>query len=119
MATFPVIRSGSAALYPLERGRGPAAGVARFLDGSEQRWQAAGDLRRFVLEYRSITGYEASLLVDFFRDAKGAFDDSHQITVGGTVYQNMAIDSDEIELVEDGKPDRWRISVALAQRVAA
>lgn len=119
MATFPVIRGGSTVLYPLTDAQGPQAAVQRFIGGQEQRWQSFRSRKRFRLEYRNLTGYEASEIADFYRQVKGAFDSTNEITIGGVTYQNMAVASDLEAWREDRFPDRQSLGLDLIQTEGA
>ena len=114
MPSFPEIRSGSAALYPMRRARIHGTTVIRFVDDTEQRWRSSPPMMQFVLEYRDINGYDLSRLLEFFRTVKGRFDTTWDITVGGVTYHHMMFDGDAFEVVES-KPDRYTVRLTCRQ----
>jgi hypothetical protein len=80
--------------------------VIKFLNDKEQRWLTTGPLFSAVLEYRKLTGYDASLLYEFFEQMRGAYSDTaltntFSITVSGVTYNYCVFDQDSLELQID------------------
>lgn len=119
MASFPTLRSGSIAYFPLEDEEVLPTRVVRFNDDSEQRFASSPSLRSFVLSYRDVDGYDLSRMLEFFRARKGRFVDSaftnlFDITVGGVQHDNMAFDHDDFEYTET-KPNRYSFTLRVKQ----
>lgn len=100
MASFPTPFGGVVTLYPLtEMDRRPTK-ILQFSDFSEQRWRQCSGMARFVLQMDRITYAEASAVKTFFDSAKGGFDNTWDIAIGGVTYDNMAFETDVFELKE-------------------
>lgn len=100
MPSFPVLRTGAVAQYPLPRHTGYSTSISRFVDGSEQRSRNyPAPLRRWVIRLNLLDEGELAA-VDAFFSAQvgrgGAFSftdpaDSH-------VYANCSLDEDSIRV---------------------
>ena len=66
MATFPTLKTGAAAQYPLDRSVRFQTQAVRFLDGSKQRYplQGAG-LRRWTVKLDLLDDRELAAVIDF------------------------------------------------------
>lgn len=114
MASFPALKSGSAAMYPLTRSIECSTQVVQFCDDSEQRWKSRAKVSGFVLEYTDISGYDLGILRDFFRTVKGRGDTTWDVTIGGVLYQYMMFDSDEFTFTET-RPNRFTVRLSCKQ----
>lgn len=66
MATFPVLRTGAVAQFPLKRNVRFKTDVVRFLDGSKQRFPLAGaGLRRWVIRLELLDHQELETVIAF------------------------------------------------------
>jgi hypothetical protein len=72
MATFPTLRTGAVAQYPLARSlRFPAQSV-QFLDGSRQNYQlSGGGLRQWLIRLNQLDEAEAAALIAFAETQRG------------------------------------------------
>jgi hypothetical protein len=70
----------------------------------------------FVLTFTDISGFDLANLLDFFRSAKGRFDATWTLTINGTTYSNMALDSDDFVVVEQ-RPNCFTLQVKCRQVV--
>ncbi len=66
MATFPILKTGAVAQYPLSRVNSVSTQAVRFLDGSQQTYQLNGaGLRRWVLTLDLLDEAEVSAVIEF------------------------------------------------------
>jgi hypothetical protein len=73
MATFPVLKTGAVAQYPLERGVRFSTQAVRFLDGSRQRFRLIGvGLRRWTLNLSLLDEAELGAVIAFVERQTGA-----------------------------------------------
>lgn len=116
MAVFPALRSGVVGMYPATLGLMFSTQVVKFVNDSEQRWGTSVGRGDLELVFTDINGYDLSTLYDFFRTAKGQFDNTWSITVNGQTYTNCGFLSDAFEVVES-KPGRYSITLKIRQTV--
>ena len=114
MASFPTIRSGAVALYPLARGTERKTRVIKFIDDSEQRWRQAPPLASFLLEFTDINSRDLSTLRVFWVTTKGRVDKTWDFTILGTTYSHLGFDSDIFSATES-KPDRFTVRLSCKQ----
>src|SRR3989304_5260454 len=103
---FPVLRTGAAAQYPLQREVRHSAEVVRFLDGSEQAYQnQAGPRYRWILDLSLLDDGEIAKLKAFFEQQKGrwgAF--SFTDPWSGVTYTTCSFETDvfpQVQTAED------------------
>ena len=66
MATFPTLKTGAPAQYPLERGVRYATQAVRFMDGSRQRFRLYGTgLRKWTLKLDQLDEGELGAVTEF------------------------------------------------------
>lgn len=113
MSTFPRLKSGSVAQYPLRAGLRFATHTTRFLDGTEQRFPLRGQVkRRWVIRLELLEEAELSVLEDFFADRKGRLlsftftDPRDQIE-----YPDCSFESDAMSLSLAGPMDARTVIV--------
>lgn len=74
MPTFPRLKSGAIAQYPLEVSAGRRTQVYAFVDGSEQRSRGqAQATRRWLIELRQLDEEELESLRSFFEQQQGSY----------------------------------------------
>lgn len=116
MASFPALFSGSVSLYPLTRSRRFPVEIQQWSDFTEQRWVRSAELQlsRIQLTIDDVNATDKAAIVSFFEGRKGSFDATWDITIGGTTYEYLAFDSDELACTEstDGL---WSIRVTAVQ----
>lgn len=112
--SFPTLKSGNTVFYPLKRTHSFGTGLLRFMDDSEQRWRSRNMLNRFELVLNNVNGYDSSLVLKFWRSQFGKFDSTWDLTIGGTLYSNLAFDSDEYEKIEE-KNNRHTLKFPVVQ----
>jgi phage-related protein len=97
VTTFPVLKTGVVAQYPLERGVRFSTESVRFLDGSQQRFKLFnGGLRRWVVRLDLLDEQELGALIDFVEatgDTPFAFTDP----VAGTTATNCIIGGERFD----------------------
>ena len=116
MNQFPTLTSGVICMTPATIGTGFDTRVMRFCDDTEQRWAGRGQYGVFILAFTNISGFDLANLLDFFRSAKGRFDATWTLTINGTTYSNMALDSDDFVVVEQ-RPNCFTLQVKCRQVV--
>jgi hypothetical protein len=73
MATFPVLKTGAVAQYPLDRGVHFSTQSVRFMDGSRQRFRLIGvGLRRWTLKLNLLDEEELGAVIAFVEQQTGA-----------------------------------------------
>jgi hypothetical protein len=66
MATFPVLKTGAVAQYPLDRGVRYSTQSVRFMDGSQQKFRLIGvGLRRWTLKLDLLDEQELGAVIAF------------------------------------------------------
>ncbi len=107
MATFPVLKTGAVAQYPLDRSRRFSTEVLRFLDGSEQRFAQFGTaLKRWVIRLELLDEAELAGVEEFFVEQAGrAGSFSFTDPWDGTVYPRCSFDSDTMSAEYRGQGD--------------
>jgi hypothetical protein len=66
MATFPLLKTGAIAQYPLDRASTFSTQVVRFLDGSQQKFRLQGAaLRRWTLKLDLLDEQELAAVIAF------------------------------------------------------
>ena|ERR1035438_3581429 len=66
MATFPVLKTGAVAQYPLDRGVRFSTQAVRFMDGSRQRFRLYGTgLRQWTLKLALLDEQELGAVISF------------------------------------------------------
>jgi hypothetical protein len=64
--TFPLLKTGAVAQYPLERAVRFSTETVKFLDGSQQRYRLYGNsLRRWVIKLELLDEQELGAVIDF------------------------------------------------------
>jgi len=73
MATFPVLKTGAVAQYPLDFSVRFATQAVRFLDGSQQKFRLAGTgLRRWTVNLTLLDEQELGAVIAFAEQQGGA-----------------------------------------------
>ena len=80
----------------------------------EVRIFAIRQASRFVIALEGITKDDRDDLQEFFDDAKGGFDATWDITVGGVTYSYMVFDSDSFEC-QEVEAEHWNVTLACSQ----
>jgi hypothetical protein len=114
MADVPTVRSGAVCLFPLTTGKRFRTSIQTFCDDTEQRFGVTTGLNRFVLTYSKISGYDKANLEEWFVSAKGEYDQSLSITVNSVTYGNLMLESDTLDVSQDGF-DSFSLSMTLVQ----
>ena len=114
MSQFPLLTTGVVTMTPATLGIGFATRVMRFCNDAEQRWAGRGQYAVFVLTLTNISGFDVSNDRDFFRAVKGRFEPTWSLTINGTTYNNMILESDELVVTEQ-KPNLFTLQVKCRQ----
>src|SRR5262245_3079863 len=103
---------------PLTRTLSVPTRLVEMLDGSEQRWCAGDPLNSFALEFQNVSAAEVTALRTFVDTIKGAFDSTWDLTIAGVTYPNMALEHDDLPVVEGGQPERFSLSLKMRQTLS-
>jgi len=103
MASFPTLKTGAIAQYPLTTQVQFATNVVSFMDGSEQRFPAFSSLlRRWTIRLDLLDETELNATLEFFRAQSGvAGVFSFTDPADGTVYPSCRFASDAIQTSMD------------------
>src|SRR3954453_9600148 len=98
MLSFPSLRSGATAQYPLGLTEDAAVQVIRFLDGTDQRFQSRGKLlRRWKIDLTALTEDEIGAVEAFFNALGGAYMKfSFSDPVSGDLIPNCILYTEEL-----------------------
>ena len=99
MNSFPALKTGAVAQYPVKKTELFSTQVVRFVDGSEQRFGDYGTpLRKWTIRLSLLDESEMHLLQEFFRaqmGAAGTFAFTDPWT--GTAYPNCSLENGELD----------------------
>jgi hypothetical protein len=99
MATFPLLKTGAVAQYPLDRGVRFSTQAVRFMDGSQQRFRLFGTaLRRWTLKLDQLDEQELASVIAFVEQqgsAVFAFTDP----VTGDTVTTCAISGEQFDAI--------------------
>lgn len=99
MNSFPVLKTGAVAQYPVKKTEAFSTQVVRFIDGSEQRFADYGTpLHQWTIRLNLLDESEMHLLREFFRaqmGASGTFGFTDPWT--GTLYANCSLENSELD----------------------
>jgi hypothetical protein len=98
MATFPKLKTGAVAQYPIARRKQFANQTVRFVDGTDQRFRDRGAANiRWVVELSGVDESELAALEEFFLTNNGAYG-SFEFTDpwDGHVYHDCSLDFDDL-----------------------
>ena len=74
MGTFPILRTGVVAQYPLQVATGQGVQIIRFLDGSDQRFLNQGkQFRRWEIKLELLDEQELAAIEQFFIEQQGTY----------------------------------------------
>ena len=116
MATFPKLKTGVVAQYPLDRERRFDSEVVRFVDMGEQTYaERAQHRRRWRLELSQLNETEVAEICEFFSEMRGAFDrfdfeDPETLEV----VPDCRFDQEDLEVERIAEHD-GRLSVTIAE----
>lgn len=101
--TFPALRTGAFAQYPLRRGQRFSTESVRFLDGSQQKFRIlAMGLRRWTISLDVLDEQELCALIDFV-DAQGSDAFAFTDPATGDTVARCAIASEQVDAVMVGE----------------
>ncbi len=103
MATFPVLRTGAVAQYPLEHSVRFRTDSVRFLDGSTQRFPLTGrGLRRWKIRLEALDHQELETVIDFVEQQENSsFTFVDPLT--GTSVPNCILANESFEAAASGE----------------
>lgn len=98
MSTFPQLKTGAVAQYPLQRTIRFSTGIAQFVDGTEQRYrQLRGGLKRWTIDLDLLDEDEMAAFLDFALDEEGAFGEfAFTDPIDGVVYPACRFENDAL-----------------------
>ncbi len=100
MATFPKLKTGAVAQYPLARRAQFQNQIVQFVDGSDQRYRdSAGARLEWEIQLSLLDASEMAAIEEFFRVNQGAFGRFEFVDPwDGQVYDNCSIADDDLQL---------------------
>jgi len=100
MATFPKLKTGAVAQYPLARRAQFQNQIVRFVDGSDQRYRdSAGAQLEWEIQLSRLDDSEMAAIEEFFRANQGAFGRFEFIDPwDGQVHHDCSIADDVLQL---------------------
>jgi len=95
MATFPVLKTGAVAQYPLDHGVRFSTQAVRFMDGSQQRFRLYGTgLRRWTVQLDLLDEQELGAVIAFV-EAQGSAVFAFTDPVSGNTAANCVISGEQ------------------------
>lgn len=103
--TFPLLKTGASAQYPLRCEVRYKNEVHRFVDGSEQRYRDfPAPLREWVVDLSLLDERELAALAEFVEESRGQYGEFHYTDpVTGVEYANCSLAGDDGESRFDGE----------------
>ncbi|HLI86339.1 MAG TPA: DUF2460 domain-containing protein [Bryobacteraceae bacterium] len=100
MATFPKLKTGAVAQYPVSRSFRFQNQIYRFLDGTDQRYRdSAGPLHSWEIRLDQLDETEIAAVEGFFLANQGSYTTfAFTDPWSGQVYQNCSLASDEMNI---------------------
>ena len=101
MATFPQLKTGAVAQYPVVRHGEYLNQTVRFVDGTDQRYRDSGVPREsWQISLSGLDETELAAIEEFFLASQGAFGSfSFTDPWDGQVYDDCSVAADELSLV--------------------
>jgi hypothetical protein len=101
--TFPTLKTGAVAQYPLDRGVRFSTQSVRFLDGTQQKFRLYGQgLRRWSIDLNLLDEQELGALIDFVEvEGSGIF--SFVDPISGDTAAQCVIASEQFDAVMNGE----------------
>src|SRR5579864_2030458 len=97
MATFPTLKTGAPAQYPLDRCIRYATQAVRFMDGSRQRFRLYGtELRKWTLKLDLLDEQELGAVIAFV-EQQGSAPFAFTDPTTGTVASNCVISGSQLD----------------------
>ncbi|CAB4130949.1 hypothetical protein UFOVP130_47 [uncultured Caudovirales phage] len=115
--SLPIIRGASQALYPFVQTISFDTLVVRMQNGYEQRSARRPGLLRFEIPYGHLSQSQKNSVKAAVTSAKGQFDTGLTLTLGGTTYTGLSLDSDEFAGREYSNT-RYEAPLKLSQTIA-
>lgn len=119
--TLPFLSSGNVAMFPLNWGYSHSTGIAKFQNGSEQRFYSRACLAPFQLAYTNVNATDRQNLDTFFSQQKGSADRSWTFILnkdaGGLLqFPSCTFDQDELAWTENRNfPNYYSTSIRFHQ----
>src|SRR5580765_6342271 len=100
MATFPQLKTGGVAQYPIVRAEQFQNQTVRFVDGSDQRYRDAGKARqRWEIQLNGLDEGELAAFEEFFLANQGAYGSfAFPDPWDGHVYDDCSLELDELNV---------------------
>jgi hypothetical protein len=100
MASFPQLRTGAVAQYPLDRALDFQNQTVRFVDGTDQRYRDSGGYRmRWRIQLNALDEGEMASLEEFFEASQGAFGTfTFTDPWDGREYEDCSLELDELRV---------------------
>lgn len=116
MASFPALRTGAVAQYPMSTSARFETRVLRFMDGREQRIRLRGNPeRRWLVRLALLDDGELTSVCEFVATVQGSSQE-FEFTDPATllVYPRCRLAADEVTLMSDG-PETARTEIEIVE----
>lgn len=113
MASYPTLSGGRTFMSPMTDTVCYPVRVLKFASEKQQRFRTAPKLRKFTLTHTGITTTDVASLQSFVAGIKGSYDE-FDITVNGTLYSHMVLESDEVQAIESA-PLQYTVTLQMRQ----
>ena len=100
MATFPQLKTGAVAQYPIVRAQHFQNQTVRFVDGTDQRYRDAAQARqRWEIELNDLDEGELAAIEEFFAANQGAYGSfAFADPWDGHVYDDCSLEADDLNV---------------------
>ena len=100
MATFPQLKTGAVAQYPIARREQFQNQTVRFVDGTDQRYRGAGlGRQQWKIQCSGLDESELAAIEEFFLANQGAFGSfAFADPWDGLVYEDCSLELDELDV---------------------
>ena len=95
MASLPIVRGVSAALYPFTMTLSFLTEMSSWQNGAQQRQIRSAGLAKFDIPYSAMSQAQKNTVKSAMASAKGRFSTNLQLTLGAVSYTNLSLDADE------------------------
>jgi hypothetical protein len=95
MASLPIVRGASAAIYPFIMTISFLTEISQWQNGAQQRQIKSPGLVKFEIPYTGMSQTQKNTVKGAMASAKGRSSTNLQLTLGGITYTNLCLDSDE------------------------
>lgn len=103
MSTFPKLKSGAIAQYPISQSKLARTWIGSFLDGTEQRFRLMGEVKRkWILDLGLLCEAEVTSIQELWQEVDGPIGTfSFECPFDGNVYAECGFGGSELKFTWD------------------